>query len=323
MGNKTISIKRGCFNFQGAENFVKKVNNLKAGQIKDFTLEDIEFNGTLSINPVSISEVAQEFVESNFVPLDIYSGQSLYQEIKNDLGFAWDVYNKALLSKIYFVGSALEKKDSKYRENDPIENAPIFYLCLSYPDNKFSNPVLSVCKNDKFDLAQSCLAVFKKSFIEKEKIRIKEAAKEKRIRPWPTITECQTTVIRRLQEENDKLNAKCKELEKANQELQDKYDQDVYKIIKPQLSAETIDLLCKRICDFNLGTRIIRALETYETIYLFQLICWKKSDLKKLPQISSISIKRIENFLNEHDLTFGTNFFHEERNYFWRKVKEK
>jgi len=317
MDNKTISIKRGCFNFEGQENFAKKTNNLRAGQIKDFSLDDIEFNGTLSIEPIKVSEVEQEFVESNFVPLDIYCGQSLYEKLKDDYGFAWDVFNKAMFSKIYFVGSTLQKKDSSCQEKNSL-----FYLCLSYPDNKFRNPILSICENGEFDLATSCLAVFKKSFIEKEEIRIKEMAKEKKFRPWPTLTECQATVIRLLREENKKLKTRCCELENAQKELQDKYNKDVYKIIKPQLNAEVIDLLCKRICDFDLGVRITRAMEKHEIIYLFQLISWKNDDLKKLQNINRISLQKIESFLAEHNLSLGTNFFHEEYNFFWKKIEE-
>lgn len=315
---KTISVERDCFNFDGNKNFVKKINNLKAGQIKEFTLEDLEFNGTLSLDPIKISDVEKELLESNFVPLDIYCAQSLYKKLKDDLGFAWDLFNKAMLSNIYFVGSVLEKKDSNCQEK-----SNKFFLYITYPDNKFNNPVLSVCKDKEFDISKSCLAVFKKSFIEKEEVRIKEIAKEKKKHPWPTISECQATAIRLLKEENEKLKAKCGELEKINQELQKKYNKNVCKIIEPELSAEVIKLLCKRICDFDLGIRVIRAMEKTEIIYLFQLISWKQNDLEKIRNIRSVSINKIKVFLTENELELGTNFSQEEYNYFWKKVEEK
>ncbi len=315
MKEKLVSIERGCFNFEGSANFFKKSNHILAGQIKEFSLDDLEFDGTSSSNPIKISEVEQEFLESNFVPLDIYCAEALYAELKNDLGFAWDVFNKTTFPRIYFVGSTLEKKNSIDHKK--------FYLCIDYPDGRFNNPVLSVCEDNEFDLSNDCLAVFKKSFIEKEELRIKEAAKEKKIRPWPSLSDCQSAVIERLKKENSEIKLKYGELEKKYKELLEKTELKSPNIVKPPFSDETIALLCKRVCDFDLSARIIHAIDDYEIIYLFQLICFSKTQLERIRNIYKKSIKEIIDFLESFDLTLETKLSPEEINFFWKKVEGK
>ncbi len=148
-------------------------------------------------------------------------------------------------------------------------------------------------------------------------------AKKRKVRPWPSFAECQAATIKLLRAENNKLKTRCCDLEKDYQELQGKYDKDICNVIRPQLNTETIELLCKRICDFDLSVRITRAMEATEIIYLFQLVSWKKDELEKIRNIRKVSIKNIQHFLAEHNLELGTSFFQEEYNFFWKKVEQK
>ena len=315
-GERLIKVERGNISF-GKEfekkygNFVFKTNNAKAGQVKEFTLDDIELIGTPHHTRDGYEAA---IIKMGYVPVDAFCAQAMNKIItdNNNYDFALLLAPKLPFTNIVFLGSVLNKKNERTPETN-------YYVWFEY-DYFGLHPKVPklICsfENPGSSLADSVIAVFKKSFFNKDQSaetadQIKELPKE-----TLTLEELYIKQIRSLREKNV-------ELQKKYDELLEKYKREIQKISKPQLTTETIELLCKRVCDFNLSARVINATDSYKIIYLFQLISMSKAQLGRVRNIYKKSIKEIEDFVSGLGQTLGMNFSPEEYNYFWEKIEEK
>jgi hypothetical protein len=311
--------------------FIVKINNAVTEEVTEFTMDDIEIINFSELDPEKISNFEDEISEKGYIPLDIYCAQALYKKMLKDYSFALWFSSFIKAKNIVFLGSILSNKETPNGE---------YYAFLRYESFCSILPEINCYEDEQCILKGDCAIVFKKSFFNeagpaennsesqdypdypdytvadaffrytKDDINPKKEPAE-----MPTLEECQAKTIKLLQE-------RLKQVTRERDDLKIKYEKALL-ITKPQLSTETIELLCKRVCDLELSVRALKTLDSREIIYLFQLITYTAKDLNRIRYLGKRTIKEIGNFIAGLGLSLGTNFSQEELNSFWKKIEEK
>lgn len=303
-GKLPIKVNRDHFPFNQGYNekygkLCLKTNNIIAGRVKQFTFDDLDFSLSLpNLASTTLIDFEQILSESGRVPLDIYCAHALYQQVNEDKAFAIELAARTYMKHFFVIlGSTID-----YEKNVPSNNSAGFSFL---EHTEFGKPKIYYREDGLLNWKNIYLIVFKESFIEKLKAN-KDSDSEENVL-----------------DENTDWKQKYEDLKKLYDELLEKYDLRSQNIVKPSFSTETIELLCKRVCDFNLSTRVINATDAYELNYLFQLICVSKTQLGRIRNIHKKSIKEISDFLEGLGLALDTKLTQEEINFFWKKIEEK